>query len=151
MKKCKCCKNSFKDKHGNAKFCSISCSETYYSAYRDNWKGDNPQVEESYTKSGARAFNNIRQRCENPRNPQFTSYGGRGIQLRITREEFTKIYFSTDQCEICGKQLNDEKRNGGDGRTLDRIDQARSYEKDNLRILCRACNTSLCYKRRKNK
>lgn len=151
VKKCKLCKKQFEQSHGNQKFCSERCSEAFYSNYRESWKKDNPQIEEGYTKSGARAYNNIRQRCENPRNPQYTSYGGRGIRLVISREEFVKIYFSTDTCELCGKQLDDERRNSADGRTLDRIDQARSYEQGNLRLLCRACNTSLAYKRRKNR
>jgi len=150
-KKCKLCKRQFEEKHGNQKFCSDKCSNIFYDNYRENWKKDNPQIEESYTKSGSRAYNNIKQRCENERNPQFASYGGRGISLELTREEFTVIYFSSNDCELCGRTLNDENRSAANGRTLDRIDQSRSYEKNNLRILCRACNTSLSFKRRKYK
>ncbi len=152
MKKCKLCKNILaKNVHGNQKFCSPVCSKIYYENYRKNWKDNHPKIENDYTKSGQRAYNNIRQRCENRRNPQFSSYGGRGISLELTREEFTKIYFSSNDCELCGRTLNDENRSAANGRTLDRIDQARPYEDGNLRILCRACNTSLSFKRRKYK
>ena len=150
-KKCKLCQNGFHAEHGNSKFCSQKCFDAFYDNYRKNWKRDHPKVESSYVKDGSRAYNNIKQRTGNPNNPQYANYGARGIYCELTREEFKVIYFSTDSCELCGKDLNDENRSGPDGRTLDRIDQARSYEKGNLRILCRACNTRLAFNRRKNK
>lgn len=150
--KCKKCNKTIpKNSHKNRKFCSQLCSDLYYEEYREDWKEDHPEIEENYTKSGNRCYNNIIQRCENPNHKSFTNYGGRGIQLRLTREEFAEIYFSSDTCEYCGTELNDENRNLKNGRTLDRVDQAKSYEKGNLRILCRSCNCSLAHKRRKNK
>ncbi len=149
--KCKKCKRSFDPNHGNQKFCSQLCSDTFYDDYREDWKKNHPQIEQDYTKGGSRAYNNIQQRCENPNHPSYSNYGGRGIQLRLSKEEFLAIYFGSDTCGLCGQTVNDENRNAKDGRTLDRIDQAKSYEPDNLRILCRSCNASLAYKRRKNR
>jgi len=150
--KCKQCDKPIpKDTHGNRKFCSPKCSDIFYEKYRQNWKTEHEEIEQDYTKCGHRAYNNIKQRCENQNHVAYRNYGGRGIQLRLTREEFLAIYFGTDSCGLCGQAVNDENRNAKDGRTLDRIDQAKSYEPDNLRILCRSCNASLAYKRRKNK
>lgn len=150
-KKCKMCGAKFTPNHANTKFCSELCRSTYYQQYRKNWKEKHTGIEKDYTKGGDRAYNNIRQRCTNPNHPSYTNYGGRGITLEITREEFKEIYFGSDTCDLCGKQVDDKNRMNADGRTLDRIDQARPYEKGNLRILCRACNTRLAFNRRKNK
>lgn len=150
-KKCKLCKVEFRASHGNSKFCSAKCFDAFYENYRKNWKENHPKIEKDYVKDGSRAYNNIKQRTSNIKNPQYANYGARGITLELTREEFKEIYFSTNNCELCGKDLDDENRSGPNGRTLDRIDQGRSYEKGNLRILCRACNTRLAFNRRKNK
>ena len=150
-KECKNCSEKFIVTHGNARFCSKNCFKAFYHQYRKNWKTNNTVVEKTYTKSGHRAYNNIQQRCENPNHPSFHNYGARGIKLELNREEFEKIYFNSEICENCGIKLNDNDRNAKDGRTLDRIDQADNYRKGNLRILCRSCNASFAFKRRKGK
>ena len=151
MKNCKLCKTKFEPKHGNQKFCSDKCFHIFYGAYRKDWKAEHTEIETDYVRNGARAYNNIKARCTNPNHPQYHNYGARGLTLELTKEEFLAIYFSTDTCELCGCRLNDNNRNASDGRTLDRIDQSRGYEKGNLRLLCRSCNASLAYKRRKNR
>ena len=149
--KCKRCNKTISnDSHGNRKFCSQQCSDIYYEKYREDWKVDHQEIESDYTKNGSRCYNNIQQRCENTNHPAYRNYGGRGIRLNLSREEFLEIYFSSDTCENCGTELNDQNRNLKNGRTLDRVDQAKSYEKGNLRLLCRSCNASLAYSRRKN-
>lgn len=150
--KCKKCNKTIaNDSHGNRKFCSQQCSDIYYDEYRENWKTNHPEIEQDYTKNGSRCYNNIQQRCENTNHPAYRNYGGRGIRLNLSREEFLEIYFSSNNCGLCGQAVNDENRNAKDGRTLDRIDPSKSYEPDNLRILCRSCNCSNAYKRRKYK
>jgi hypothetical protein len=62
------------------------------------------------------AWRNAQQRCENPNNPRYAAYGGRGIELRITYEELL--------AEIGPKP---------EGMLLDRIDNDGHYEKGNLR------------------
>lgn len=125
----------------------MAASKDYINAYRKM----RPDIEESYTKGGHRAYNNIKQRCNNPNHPSYHNYGGRGIRCNLTIDEFLDIYFSTDACEMCGDKVDDEKRLSKKGRTLDRVDQAKSYEMGNLRILCRSCNCSLGFKRKKSK
>ncbi|MHA2216922.1 MAG: hypothetical protein ACXACY_13340 [Candidatus Hodarchaeales archaeon] len=151
MKVCKKCNSEFKPSHGNKKFCSEECAKVYYRNYRKDWKGEHGEIEQDYVLNGQRAYNNIRQRCENKTHCQFSNYGGRGIFLSLSRDEFIEIYMSKSNCELCGQELSDRNRNAANGRTLDRIDQARGYEKGNLRLLCRSCNASLSYNRRKNR
>ena len=148
MRTCKQCgKQLSDDVHGNAKFCSDKCFQLFYEHYRDDWRRTHPTVERNYVKSGVRAYNNIKARTTRPTHPNFSNYGGKGIRLELTLEEFLEIYFSTDICSNCGCKLNDEDRLAKDGRTLDRIDVARNYQKDNLRLLCRSCNASFSIKR----
>jgi len=37
-------------------------------------------------------FNHIKDRCENPKNPSYCRYGGRGIKCNITKEEIRKLW-----------------------------------------------------------
>lgn len=146
---CKRCHKPISDKkHGNAKFCTKTCFNAFYRRYHENWNKSHPQIEQSYTKNGIRAYLNIKARTSNPKHPDFSNYGARGITLELTVEEFLKIYFQTDKCQNCGIVLNDADRNAKNGRTLDRISQAHGYKLGNLRILCRSCNSSLAYHRR---
>ncbi len=85
------------------------------------------------------AFQNIRQRCTNRNNKDFPEYGGRGIECAVSQEEFAKIYYRTNGCELCGTILNDKNRKKADGRTIDRIDHDGDYSMENLRVICRSC------------
>jgi len=148
MRECKYCKVKFEPKHGNSKFCTPDCFALSNRQYKDTWRKEHTQVESKYVHNGYRAFLNIKARCSNPNNRLFNDYGARGILLKISQEEFMEIYFKTAKCELCGVHLNDINRNARNGRSLDRIDSSKSYEKDNLRILCRSCNSSQAFKRR---
>lgn len=141
VKGCQKCKRNFLPSHGNARFCSDTCRQEFYKDYKNGWRKENEKVENDYKAGGHRAYNNIIQRTTNVNNTAYPMYGGRGIRCTISREEFLSIYFSTDTCEDCGCKLNDADRRKGDGRTLERIDPAKNYEKGNLRILCRKCNS----------
>ncbi len=147
---CKFCNQPIIGQHGNTKFCSDKCFDDFYRLYHLNWNAKHPKVEKDYTKNGHRAFLNIKNRTSNPSHKDYNNYGARGIYLELTFEEFIQIYFSTDKCANCGQLLNDDNRNAANGKTLDRIDQAKSYSKDNLRLLCRSCNCSLAAKRRRS-
>lgn len=58
---------------------------------------------------------NAKQRCENPNHPQYSDYGGRGIEFRLTVQEVVD--------EIGLRPI---------GATLDRIDPDGHYEKGNI-------------------
>ncbi len=110
--------------------------------YNNEWRKLNPQVENGYVKGGNRVYANMKQRCENPNNPLFVHYGERGIRVLISKDDFLKLFFRTNVCELCGQPLNDENRWASNGRSIDRIDVNKSYEESNLRVLCKKCNST---------
>lgn len=82
----------------------------------------------SLTKSGLyRVWGNIVQRCTNPNNPAYHNYGGRGIMLCMRWRMFEN--FLAD----LGTQPQ--------GMTLDRIDNNKGYEPNNVRWVTKAENT----------
>ena len=82
----------------------------------------------SQAKSGLyRVWGNIVQRCTNPNNPAYHNYGGRGVTLCARWREFEN--FLVDLVEQ------------PEGMTLDRIDNDRGYEPNNVRWVTKADNT----------
>jgi hypothetical protein len=71
-------------------------------------------------------WSNIKQRCTNPDNPRFADYGGRGITLCNRWHDFNAFYADV------GDRPNDL--------TLDRIDNDKGYEPNNVRWISRADN-----------
>jgi hypothetical protein len=71
-----------------------------------------------------RLWVNMRNRCRNPRNPNYPYYGGRGIKITPAWEEFAA--FSAAIEAAIGPHP-------GAGWTLDRIDNNGHYESGNVR------------------
>ena len=69
---------------------------------------------------------NIKQRCTNPAHPRYADYGGRGITLCERWHNFENFYADV------GDRPADL--------TLDRIDNERGYEPNNVRWVTRADN-----------
>ena len=67
-------------------------------------------------------LNNIKQRCNNPKNPDYKYYGGRGIGFLITIEEIIKLWFR-------------DKAYNMKSPSIDRIDNASHYTYDNCRFV----------------
>lgn len=90
------------------------------------FKGDSGErhKEERKTLSGylRLTYNNIKHRCESPKNKQYKNYGGRGIQCRFTREEFIDYVLN---------KLSVDPR----GLDIDRIDNSGNYEPGNIRFV----------------
>lgn len=120
-------------------FCGDSCHNKYHYSKRNNDVIKNSHIR--FRKHGGAAFCSIRSRCNRKSDPSFINYGGRGIQCKISLEEFRNIFFRTDDCEVCQTKLNDDHRLSSCGRTIDRIDNNGHYEQFNLRVVCRACNS----------
>lgn len=91
-------------------------------------------------------WNSIKHRCCNPKNSQYSNYGGRGIQLSEEFQNdvaFVNYVASLPDCpEIITKQ-----------HTLDRIDTNKGYERGNLRFATQIqqmrnlqATAFLCYK-----
>lgn len=72
--------------------------------------------------SGTRSrivFDNMHQRCANPRNTRYESYGGRGIKVCERWDSFDNFYADMGERP--------------EGRSLDRIDNEGNYEPSNCR------------------
>ena len=66
-----------------------------------------------------KAWCQMKQRCENPRNAHYNNYGGRGITVCKRWHDFVLFY----------EDMGDRPR----GKTLDRIDNNKGYFKENCR------------------
>jgi len=93
---------------------------------------------------GICAYQLARQRCQNPNNQNYSSYGGRGIQVLMTPEEWCKIWQATAKCSLCPSVLTFHQK--GNQKCMDRIDLNGHYEVGNVRIICRSCNSKEKYK-----
>ncbi len=129
---------------------------SFYTKHREHeientlsWQKQNPekaiQIKNKWHRisvdTGVAAYWSIIQRCGNMACPKYKNYGMRGIKCLMNRDEFMKIYWRTDTCEICGRLLDDKNRNSLAGRTIDRKNNDGNYEINNVRILCRSCNS----------
>jgi len=72
---------------------------------------------------------NIRQRCNNPKRPDYKYYGGRGIKVKFACFEDFFYYVA--------KELKADPR----GLTIDRINNDGHYEKGNIRFVTHLINS----------
>jgi hypothetical protein len=137
------------------KFCSFACKEKH----RDKRRRQNPEymrkARDRYNKryskkysiikvnSGHNVFWKINLRCNNPASTSYKWYGAKGIKNLLTKEEFLSIYWNSNKCAICSCDFNDDNRTCGQGRTIDRINSNEHYHVNNVRIVCRSCNSRL--------
>jgi hypothetical protein len=83
-------------------------------------------------------------RCTNPTSRNYHLYGGRGIKVLLTEEEFIAVYLRTDKCEQCGATFT---HTGRHVRTIDRLDRYGHYEIGNVQVACRSCNSTNVHKK----
>ena len=124
--------------------------------YQKQWNEENKKKSKETrrkrgkTKRGTtiRVLNKIKERCNNVNCKDYKNYGGRGIKLNITIEDFEKLYFSSDTCPICNDLFifdHTKKR-----RNTHRIDNSKDYTKDNIVIWCSSCHATHHNKLRSN-
>jgi hypothetical protein len=88
----------------------------YYLKYRQKqqkWWSENPWV---------KSYSQARQRCCNPKAPGYHNYGGKGIKLIMTVEDF-KYLWRRDKAHLMEKP------------SIDRIDNTGDYVLENCRFL----------------
>lgn len=68
------------------------------------------------------SYNNAKQRCENPNNPNYPWWGAKGIEFRLTKKEFAQLW-------------ERDKASDMDFPTIDRIDNNGHYTFDNCQFL----------------
>lgn len=86
----------------------------------------------------SRLLSNIKQRCNNPNNPDYKYYGGRGIKC--------KFKSGKDFADYVLNELQIDPR----GLDVDRIDNDGNYEKGNIQFVTRAENNKNKKRWRKN-
>jgi len=91
--------------------------------------------------SGGKAYSCLKERCSNPNHKSFKFYGGKGVTLEISSHDFQKFYSSINSCEICKCEVKIGDHKSRFGKCVDRIDSSAGYDRSNIRILCRGCNT----------
>ena len=67
-------------------------------------------------------FEAIQQRCNNPKNKRYYGYGGRGIEMKITKDEL-KYLWNRDRAYLMKKS------------SIDRINNDGNYELSNCRFI----------------
>lgn len=131
-----------KEVHCCPKGISLCCQGKYLQYKGFNWKfikikRPEPMSSAEYSKLYRKKhpwitlFRGAKLRCTNPNHRSYKRYGGRGIQLRLTKEDIKKIYF----------------RDGGDSLkgvlNCHRIDDKGHYEYGNVVILQKSDHVDL--------
>ena len=68
------------------------------------------------------SYNNAKQRCENPNNPNYPWWGAKGIKFLLTKEECEKLWFR-------------DKADSLEYPTIDRINNKRNYTFKNCQFI----------------
>jgi hypothetical protein len=94
-------------------------------------------------KSGANAYSQIKQRCTNKNSKDYRFYGAKNIELQISKKDFINFYSGNKKCSICQIDLKNSNNRSKYGKCIDRIDGSKNYTLDNIRLVCRSCNTKI--------
>lgn len=108
------------------------CGNEYMKKYSRIYKAKRLKYRKNYCRTLVgnlrRRFNQIKQRCDNLKNPSYKYYGGRGIKcLFKNADEFVDYVIN---------KLKIDPR----GLTIDRINNDGNYEKGNIRFITQAEN-----------
>ncbi len=117
------CNKSFQGAH-NAKYCSSRCSDKNRKYIKER-----------------QAFASIRSRCNNEKNKGYKNYGGLGIKCKISWADFVLFYNTSNKCLLCHNPF--DGINSAKSKTIDRIDSKGHYTIENIRLICRSCNTKI--------
>jgi predicted nucleic acid-binding Zn ribbon protein len=74
----------------------------------------------------------MKERCRNPKNNHYKSYGGRGIRVC---DEWSKDYIAFREWSLCNGYREEIRESGRNNLTLDRIDVNGNYEPSNCRYI----------------
>jgi hypothetical protein len=105
----------------------LSCKKCIKQQKKDFYKSHQPQMklrykQEKESKPWVWIFKGIKQRCENPNNPSYKSYGEKGIQCLITKKDVKFLWFR-DKAYLMEQP------------SIDRIDNDGNYCLENCQFL----------------
>lgn len=156
--KCTNCHKDFKPSSPKTRYCSTKCRNQYNNSqsYQNNYearktyartRNDTSDYNKQYSKrkhrDGRAVYDKVRSRCNSERTPEYKRYGARGIKVRLSLKEFLELFWHTDTCQVCNKQLQDECRVEPNGRQVHRINRDSHYSKENLVIICGECHHAI--------
>lgn len=153
-KMCPICKKKFITIYKHQKYCSINCSQ-------QNRKNDKKRYYITYSKKHSEQIKKYRDEHKEIRKKYINEYryNPRGIycelkhgakirkiDINFSKEEFINWYNSQEQiCHYCNRTwLQIEKSNDTNQRgrlTIDRKDNNKGYELNNIILACNRCNT----------
>ena len=84
-------------------------------------------------------YSDMKQRCENPKCRMYENYGGKGIKVKITKEQFYH-WFLDNYSEFLKGFPNEIP-------SISRIDHSKDYEFGNIEILSVSANSEESYSR----
>jgi len=136
---CSICKDEFDKKHGNQKYCSEECSKKRRLINKKIWHRNHRREIKRYKKFYYQSVPGIWATLVD-------SAKQRNIKFSITKEDFINWYNNQEKrCYYCKRILESIKQDslGHNNRlTIDRKDNNRGYELDNIVLACFRCNST---------
>jgi len=160
---CKNCTVYFEPKRSNQLYCCRTClkksiANKYYNKNKEKckqrysvWRKNNldyvqikrKESSKKEIENGEATYSGIKTRCNNRNHKDYKYYGAKNIKCLLSKKQFLEIFWYSDQCIICNCLFNDTDRSKSkNARTIDRINSDGNYEINNVRIICKSCNSN---------
>jgi len=165
MKICIICGQEFKN-WGRQKCCSQECVRVHRNTYQRKYKRDNREKDKAWARKSKqknkerflqsyqnynrkrrgtdysiaqKMWSHINGRCNNPSDPKYPRYGGRGIRNLLSFDFILTLVYNAKICPLCCVEFDYEiwKRK----KSIDRVENNGHYEESNVRIICVSCNS----------
>ena len=138
IKYCSCCRKTrptrvFGFNKGRADGLADYCRDCARKASLEEYYSHKEEYREYKQEYNRRPTERYRQICRRSQK--------RGIPMAISKQDFITWYNEQPQnCFYCGVEFDDYKNNHLRGLTMDRIDNDKQYELDNIVLSCMRCN-----------
>lgn len=123
--RCKDCETQAKERRKEA-------SRQYYHDHKQACKDAQKRYQQTLNGRLSRCFSSMKQRCNNPKNPDYKYFGGRGIKCLFISSDWFVYYVKNILGYTTPKSL--------EGLELGRIDNDGHYQPGNIRFVTHAEN-----------